>query len=743
MAKLMGLLKSGLITGTVVAGLTGCERATDDNANVSIQIPSAQKLQRLSGSSSNELKLKHLVINITGPGMGAPTYFMWDGCGDCSNPTPEPSDVQLEVPSGSSRLIQVMAVYDNLTAKKTIFYYGDITENLNGNASVKVPLQPATDEMDLASGQISGRILDTANSGPSGIVNIKYQPPGDKPALLIEKNNIQSGWFSFFALSGINLRYELENGRDLFGKAIDLRSDLLKPSKHMAKFFVPIHSRQENGQLRQSEEAEISVLGYFGAPELVSDKFVCHNITDGETTNNWMKYDAVTTPLSFSILSESAAPPTNLFNRSTPPTTVTLQGGRSETETDCTGLIGDSANIIFRRFLFLRKENLNNGREGLPGFSVPYAGLEAGTGLAYGSSQIIKATNDQGALRLAGRLLPGISSQIKGIRVFNIPVANGSDFHMDRVPCQVLEKSGNELNAYKVGEANVEALGLFQVLTQVGFTTLTQSSALALCPVGLSGQTLPQGSLIKGYQLLGGGSGGSNTPYLRFEFNGGVQRDMMTRVLPYGRCIPVKLKAYVNNGGSTSAPYALTTAFSATTLVSSLGSFYQDSSCGATLTSVSISPGQSESAEFSFYADTRGESSQLLMANMMGPSLNYDSESNRIAVEDFELRFNSYGQSSFSMTMGSCAPMSANLYLGGAPYNGPMPYLYMYLNTVSGVTYYSDMTCNNTGGTSVNLNSAGIHSFAVQVAATGVFTISTTVAPTGVTVSPATIQVGN
>ncbi len=88
------------------------------------------------------------------------------------------------------------------------FSYGDKTVTLAGGPQeVTVAVNP----LGITAGheaRVAGRWLDSTGHGPTGLVDVKYQPPG-RPPMLIMKTGIYGGWINFFALDGVPFSYHM------------------------------------------------------------------------------------------------------------------------------------------------------------------------------------------------------------------------------------------------------------------------------------------------------------------------------------------------------------------------------------------------------------------------------------------------------------------------------------------------------------------------------------------------------
>lgn len=204
--------------------LISCTRAPDEASKISFSLP--QKPTSLAQSvSAQNFDINYVAINVTAADMPAIfcSYDIERGRkqGPCVfTGMPATPKVQLELPIGDKRLIQVLAGYRDETADLMKFEYGDSTANLTaGEASVNIQLT-ATSATAEGAGHIQGRYFTGANVGPSGLLRVKVKGHPDKPALVLQETEIYSGWFNAFSLQNTKFEYEV-NGTVLFGKAMN------------------------------------------------------------------------------------------------------------------------------------------------------------------------------------------------------------------------------------------------------------------------------------------------------------------------------------------------------------------------------------------------------------------------------------------------------------------------------------------------------------------------------------------
>ncbi len=186
-----------------------------------------------------------IMVNVSGPGIDPVIFWFWDrprdedmngGKGDEMNssgtsgdngtpPVAPPQEIDLVVPRGSGRLVQLLVVAMDEETEAMTFAYADQLTDINGVTLVE--LSPQVIPGQALEGDIAGRYITHLDSegvpqGPSGEVDIFFRPPQNfsslstpTPPFLVERSAIFGGWFRFFALTGgPRLSYRLR-GQDI------------------------------------------------------------------------------------------------------------------------------------------------------------------------------------------------------------------------------------------------------------------------------------------------------------------------------------------------------------------------------------------------------------------------------------------------------------------------------------------------------------------------------------------------
>ena len=158
----------------------------------------AQKNQGLNIDSP----IRHLIVNVSAPDMALVSREFDCRIQDCLN-------INVEVSAGSSRLLQILMVYDSETASQIL--YGDVSQNLvGGNNSIRITLAEIGNFVK--EGEIMGRYIPTANhplAGKflTGDVNVWAPVGAVSPNMRITRSEIFGGWTKIFALDNLGFRF--------------------------------------------------------------------------------------------------------------------------------------------------------------------------------------------------------------------------------------------------------------------------------------------------------------------------------------------------------------------------------------------------------------------------------------------------------------------------------------------------------------------------------------------------------
>lgn len=593
----MGLL--GICTGLLLLG--SCTRPQSDISKIQIVVPKTLLSNKFGALVSNE-QLSHVVINITGEGISQPIVFNWDLCADCATVNTPPAAFVLEVPMGNSRLVQVLAVYEDNVTSAMSFYYGDKTENFSGpEVPVVVPVA-SMGSGAVIGGSIMGRYLTSVNSGiasgPTGEVQIRYRAAANKPALIIENNAIINGWFNFFGLSGTGLQMEYvltSTGELLFGGPVSLDSSIFDPlvDPNILKIALPVHKRQNSGGgTFKPAEAEKLIFGYWaaaGSGVNPSSYKVCRDLAGAPAGR--FTYD-IQNP--FSISEASGSFPTNeiLANTSSPLIYVSFKGGKNIDGSNCDGS-PMVANDLFESFFKVTSAGFNNGRETIAGFNVPFRILGS-------NNQTFTVTETNSQKVITGRTLPGVSAVFDSIVLFKrVSPAGEGTYRLENVSCEKLPEGYSS-----AGSAPIDAQGNFTINSNITSAEAINGVSAIACG-SKAGSLFSAGFFIEKWNFSAGGP-----PLVpATDWNLGTHAFQVFN----GSCLPawIDLIAAGDNYNVTNA----TNRVFNVTISGVTGTIYSNEACSTVASSITVPAG---STHVKFYYQVSGGSTATVTANSSG-----------------------------------------------------------------------------------------------------------------------------
>ncbi len=504
---------------------TGCTRPKQDKSSFNVSIVLPHEAQGHLKSTLANPTLAHVVLNVSGEGIPQNIFRVWDD--DDGKTAPTTFDV--DVPMGSNRLIQVLSVYRS-DEGGMLFFYGDTLTNLEKTQeTVEVKLAPLGLTGKTFGGDIAGRYFDSSGSGPTGIVETRYQPNG-KPSMIITKSPILDGWFRLFGLSGIPFTYQMQNnGPIIFGKTgISFDSPLFAPSPNVVRMTTPTHRReQHNGETKTLvlEEPHIQIWGFFGTASALADRRVC--LDNSAQTLTQIFHATNTSPLN--VLYNSA-PPANLFTASA---NTYVQGGLAPTSSLCasTLLTSESYSKILPITPLLRN---GQGNDRASGFELPFR---------YNSE--LRVTTVQESI-VTAKFLPGAPSHISAVKIFRKPNADSFHFRSEGIPCDAIEKGefGFQFLANATISGDTVSFPLLASFSENG-------TGHALCPVVDGsmrevGVYIPSGSIFSGNSSTDGNSGGGGVIADRVLMS---KLEAPTGVVASNTCFEMQFQLSSTNGG--------------------------------------------------------------------------------------------------------------------------------------------------------------------------------------------------
>jgi hypothetical protein len=480
----------GIATILSLLSMGGCTRPQDEVSHISISIPQGVFNQSVGSLAAGDVPA-HVVINVTSDGklLIPPVAFdAHDGN------TPIPSEIPLDIPTGSNRLIQVVAVYKNTTTNLMSFYYGDVAKSLSsGTESVNINLNSFSS--GAVEGHVFGRYLDTAASGPTGVVLLKYDPGNSKPMMIVDRSLMLNGWFEVFMLTGTPFVYTLDSGRVLFDGPISLDSGIFTPSAgatNVMRVSLPAHQRLSSAW--KPEGAGVKVYGWFAdsaQASLVSGQVVCRPASLDQLSK-MSKYSSTASPLT-GLLNNTLPTVAQLnLTDGTSLSNYFVNGGLSDVSSQCT----NTANIFMSTLMFNSTMIDGQGNDGAAPFNVPFQKLGAGSPFAISgaANRIIDA-----------QLLPGLVGQIDSVQVFK--KITTVDEQNDSVSCP---EGVSAANGYvEAGSATPGGDGHVTIQTNITLAEAASGVTAVICS-SKAGTMIPLGIAIRKDNF--GGGGGIATP---------------------------------------------------------------------------------------------------------------------------------------------------------------------------------------------------------------------------------------
>ncbi len=493
-----------------ISMMVGCNRAQKSEDQNSVSVSFALQKEITASSSDGPqamaatLTLRHVVINVSGAGISTPFLYNWDGHDSVTIPDSFAVD---NVPSGVGRTVQVLSVYQS-TEGATEFFYGDTVADLSASINeVVVPIVRITEANSTISGNISGRYLTSDNDGPTGVIDILYQPPGKIP-MLLSQSYMLSGWFNIFTLSGAPFTYKLADGRILFDQgSLSLDSPLFAPAEHRARVSIPVHKRFEGGDpssnttnpVYRVDEPNVHVWGFFGKAEFVANKKVC--VARPSTANAALKKMFVNSTTTTPLTQVVGAPPAGLY-QALP--SVYLQGGVAMDSADCLGasansiLDGTSApasgtlDYVNRQYVYSQLYD-GNGGDYMSGFMLPFQ-----RSLDFKVFRIKDAN-------IEANFIEGSRALIDKVKIYSRPDSRDFYFRDNGIPCDEIAK-GQHGFVYK-GDATLSDKGISYPYSSSDFAS---DSVLVACPA-VKGEFTKIGALIRMHEFIDSTSGGSGS----------------------------------------------------------------------------------------------------------------------------------------------------------------------------------------------------------------------------------------
>jgi hypothetical protein len=436
------------LTFILFALTLGCTRqSVQETSTLSFSLEGLRTARSVKAMSS---QLAHIVVNVSGPGIAAPIILNWDF--DRPDPSCTTEACHLVVPAGKQRLVQLLGVYKESETDTMSFYYGDAVKDLiNADESVAISITSVNTNVNARDVEIKGRFLSTPDRGPTGNLDLKFNPGIGKPSLLIESSEIFNGWFRSFGLVGINFEYVF-NGIIMGGssKPINELFNPADPSQLIIEWPEYYYKYDDRSTIVNKSRARTEFIGFFGP--YASSGRVCFNGTASDIMGAYL--DATgTTKLSYN--------PTNI-------STGNVYVNRSAANTCEGSTTPDNPITSFGLYIDPAQHSFD--------FTGPFMRRPMGNFVSMTGGGLANPE-----VTFTWSFLPGAQVDLTGVKVYGIRDGNidlyRGDSHGDSYDCFRLSGlAGTDPNVVLLGSSNSNSL----TVNSVSFG-LNQSSAPIVC----------------------------------------------------------------------------------------------------------------------------------------------------------------------------------------------------------------------------------------------------------------------
>jgi len=248
------LLCRGTIMLTLVGLTLGCGRIVDEpKSTLVLELPNLSK--KGHASTLSEDTPDTVFITLSNKDKTLPRHHRLNGH----------SSLELEVPRGATRILQVVALYPGIF--NTIQAYHGVTEFTADSDSIvlQLTLSPLG---DLVAGEIGGRILSHNSSPLTGGLVASLHIRADLAPIEIERSNIIGGWFKAIGLVAPGILGVEYNFQSQFGPISLFRGPKqftdFSDSNSIAHLYVPRYQEQPPDHMNamiNPREPRIHVLG--------------------------------------------------------------------------------------------------------------------------------------------------------------------------------------------------------------------------------------------------------------------------------------------------------------------------------------------------------------------------------------------------------------------------------------------------------------------------------------------------
>ena len=306
--------------------IISCTRSLDDKTGLKLVIPASSKLE------AQQTTMFPMYAAVSVHYSDRPTisrsFELKDRMGDSANgttgPIEQPSDLEIFVPSiaqGSKALVQLLVVYEDPNGGALEFNYGDVVSDIAGGENL-LDITVAAIGTSSKETLFAGRYLTDTNQGPTGLVSMMLHPPNGKPAMEIEKEPINNGWFQFFHPGGgAEISYVIKAQKKVLFNKITETSAEFATGPHLLKLQMPAHQSKDGFGYYRSEIATDLYYGFFKDPNStinLSGYQACYSDRSHAVPGSYLSIFPTSDPLIFNPLGNAGVD-------------VVINGGSSKT----------------------------------------------------------------------------------------------------------------------------------------------------------------------------------------------------------------------------------------------------------------------------------------------------------------------------------------------------------------------------------------------------------------------------
>jgi hypothetical protein len=148
--------------------------------------------------------------------------------------------------------------------------------------------------------EFNGRYLTNTGHGPTGAVDVLIFPAGNRPPMFLGRTFMFNGWFSLFAVTGVNMDYRV-NGISLFGGPHPIESLIDTADTSQIKAVWPAHYETRSGQSDLDyRDQEWDLVGFFG-PGVTTESTCYSNPGSAQAFTDKYLDEAGTTALEYYV----------------------------------------------------------------------------------------------------------------------------------------------------------------------------------------------------------------------------------------------------------------------------------------------------------------------------------------------------------------------------------------------------------------------------------------------------------